>query len=223
MKHLFHSGKFLALDLASTIFFLVLYLLTHDIPLAVALGMALGVGQIAWQRWRRAPIDTMHWMSLLLVLGSGAATLVTHDPRFIMIKPSIIYATVGVVTLKRGWMNRYLPPVAMEIVPDVGMVFGYVWAGLMFASAALNLVLAERLGVAAWAAFMSAWGLGSKLALFAVQYAVIGPSACAGAGPPRPPPWPAPRLERGYFLGSGLPMSMRPFQSPAAFLRQTVT
>lgn len=173
MKSLFHAGRFLALDMASTIFFLVLYLLTHDIPLAVALGMALGVGQIAWQAWRKAPIDAMQWMSLFLVIASGAATLLTHDPRFIMIKPSVIYVIVGVVMLKRGWMNRYLPPVAVELVPDVGAVFGYVWAGLMFASAALNLVLAERMGVAAWAAFMSAWAIASKLALFGVQYATM--------------------------------------------------
>ena len=57
MKSLFHAGRFLALDMASTIFFVALYLLTHDIPLAVALGMALGVGQIAWQAWRRTPCE----------------------------------------------------------------------------------------------------------------------------------------------------------------------
>jgi len=47
--------------------------------------------------------------------------------------------------LKPGWMNRYLPERAMEIVPDVGVVFGYIWSGLMFFSAGLNLVLALRL------------------------------------------------------------------------------
>jgi intracellular septation protein len=48
MKYLLHSGKYLALDMASTLLFLVVYLLTKNIPLAVGLGMALGVGQIAW-------------------------------------------------------------------------------------------------------------------------------------------------------------------------------
>ena len=49
MKHLFESGKLLLLDMASTFFLLVLYLLTHNIVLSVILGTALGVVQIGWQ------------------------------------------------------------------------------------------------------------------------------------------------------------------------------
>jgi len=173
MKSLFHAGKYLALDMASTIFFLILYLATKNIPLSVALGMGLGVAQIAWQIWARKPIDTMQWMSLFLVIASGAATLITHDPRFVMVKPSVIYVVVGVVMLKRGWMNRYLPAAAIEIVPDVGVVFGYVWSSLMFASAILNLVAARSMSVVAWASFMSAYAIVSKLALFGIQYATM--------------------------------------------------
>src|SRR5207248_3190860 len=137
------------------------------------LGMALGAGQIIAQRVRQKPIDTMQWMSLFLVLGSGTATPVTHDARFVMFKPTIIYAIVGVVMLKPGWMNRYLSPIAIEVVPDVATVFGYVWSALMFASAALNLVLVFTLDTLTWAAFMSAWGIASKLALFLTQYAAM--------------------------------------------------
>jgi hypothetical protein len=36
MKNLFHAGKFLLLDMASTLFFLALYLWTDSIPLSVA-------------------------------------------------------------------------------------------------------------------------------------------------------------------------------------------
>ena len=195
MKSLFHAGKFLALDMASTIFFLVLYLITKNIPLSVALGMGLGVAQIAWQVWFKRPIDTMQWMSLFLVVAPGAATLLTHDPRFVMVKPSVIYVVVGVVMLKRGWMNRCLPPVAMEIVPDVAVVFGYIWSGLMFASAILNFVLAQSMSVVAWASFMSAYAIISKLALFGIQYAVMraigarrhrARSAAAGEAPQEP-------------------------------------
>lgn len=173
MKNLLQAGKLLVVDLASTLFFLALYLLTHDIPLAVALGMALGALQIGWRLWRRQPIDTMQWLSLFLVLASGTATLLTRDPRFVMVKPSLIYLIVGVVMLKRGWMNRYLPPIAMEIVPDVAVAFGYIWAGLMFSSAALNLVLALTVPVDAWGWLMSGWGIASKLGLFLLQYGVM--------------------------------------------------
>src|SRR6185369_10183539 len=113
MKNLFDAGKLLFLDMAATLFFLVLYLLTHNTPLSVVLGMGLGIAQIGWQFARRKPIDTMQWMSLFLVLGAGTVTLITNDPRFIMVKPSVIYLIVGIVMLKPGWMNRYLPPVAI--------------------------------------------------------------------------------------------------------------
>jgi intracellular septation protein len=173
MRNLFEAGRLLLLDMAATLFFLVLYLLTHNIALSVLLGMALGSAQIGWQLARRMPIDTMQWMSLFLVLGAGTVTLLTHDPRFIMIKPSVIYLIVGVVMLKRGWMNRYLPPIAIELVPDIAVIFGYAWSGLMFFSAGLNLIVALNFSVVTWSVTMSVWGIASKAALFLIGYAVM--------------------------------------------------
>jgi intracellular septation protein A len=173
MKNLFAAGKVLLLDMASTFLFLVLFLLTHNIPLSVALGMTLGAAQIGWQFARKRPIDTMQWMSLFLVLGSGTATLLTRDPRFVMVKPSVIYLIVGIVMLRSGWMNRYLPPIAIEMVPDIAVIFGYVWAGLMFFSAALNLVVAFNFSVVTWSASMSIYAIVSKAVLFLIQYATM--------------------------------------------------
>jgi intracellular septation protein len=173
MRSLFEAGKLLLLDMASTFFFLALYLWTNNIPLSVALGVALGIAQIGWQFARKKPIETMEWLSLFLVVGSGAATLFTNNPRFVMIKPSLIYVIVAVVMLKPGWMNRYLPPVAAEIVPDVVFIFGFVWSGLMFFSAALNVIVALNFSVVTWASFMSIYAIVSKLALFLAQYAVM--------------------------------------------------
>jgi intracellular septation protein A len=173
MKNLLHAGKFLLADMASTLLFLALYLYTHNVPLAVALGIALGVAQIAWQLARKKPIDAMQWLSLFLVVASGTATLLTNDPRFVMIKPTVIYVIVGIVMLRPGWMTRYLPPVAMEVVGDVAVIFGFVWAGLMFFSAWLNIHVALNYDVVTWAAFMSAYGIASKLGLFLLQYATM--------------------------------------------------
>ena len=173
MRNLFAAAKLLLLDMASTVFFLVVFLLTKNIPLAVVLGVALGVAQIGWEFVRKQPIDTMQWMSLFLVVGAGAATLLTNDPRFVMVKPSLIYLVVGVVMLKPGWMNRYLPPLAKELVPDIAFIFGFVWSGLMFFSAALNVIVALNFSVVTWASFMSIYGVVSKLGLFLIQYATM--------------------------------------------------
>jgi intracellular septation protein len=173
MKNLFQAAKLLLLDLASTFFFLIVYLLTKNIPLAVGLGVALGIAQIAFELVRGKPIETMQWMSLFVVVASGTATLLTNDPRFVMVKPSLIYIVVGVVMLKPGWMNRYLPPIAKAVVPDIAVIFGFVWSGLMFFSAALNVLVALNLSVMTWASFMSAYGVVSKLGLFLIQYAIM--------------------------------------------------
>jgi len=173
MKNFLYAARLLVLDLASTIVFLILFLLTGNVPLSVGLGIALGLAQIALQFLREKPIETMEWLSLFLVVGSGAATLATNDPRFVMFKPTLIYVIVGVVMLKPGWINRYLPPLARAIVPDVARIVGFLWAGLMFVSAAVNAFVALNFGIVTWASFMSIYGIVSKVALFLVGFGIM--------------------------------------------------
>ena len=173
MTNLLNAAKLLLLDMASTIALLIVFLSIHSMPLAVAVGIALGIIQIGWEVARKKPIDTMQYLSLFLVVGSGAASLLTGDPRFVMLKPSVIYLVVGIVMLRPGWQNRYLPPVAQETIPDVAYIFGFIWAALMFASAVLNIVVALNFSVTTWLAFMSLYAIASKLGLFLIQYTVM--------------------------------------------------
>ena len=169
MKNLLQAARVLLMDLASTILFLIVYLATDNLYVAVGLGMALGVAQIGWQYAHKQPIGSLQLLSVVLILASGTATFFTRDPTFVMLKPSVIYVIVGLVMLKRGWMNRYLPERAQPVA-DIATAFGYAWAGLMFASAALNIALALTLDAKTWAAVMSAWGVLSKIGLFLIQY-----------------------------------------------------
>lgn len=171
MRMLLQSARALLSDLAATILFFVLYAITGSLAVAVAAGMVLALAQIGWQFARQQPVDALQWISLVTVLAAGAATLFTHDAVFVMLKPSVIYLLVGAAMLRRGWMLRYLPPVARDVVPDMAIRFGYAWAGLMFASAALNLALALTLPVVEWGTAMSVWAIASKAALFLLQYA----------------------------------------------------
>ena len=172
MRNLLSAARVLLMDLASTVLFLLVYLATDSLFLSVGLGMALGVAQILWQLHRRQPIGSLQWLSVILIVVSGTATFFTHDPHFVMLKPSAIYCIVGLVMLKRGWMNRYLPPEAAPVA-DIGTLFGYIWSGLMFGSAVLNIALALSLDAKTWAAVMSTWGLASKIGLFLIQYATM--------------------------------------------------
>ena len=166
MKDLLQAAKFLLLDLASTIFFLIVFLLTRNTLLSVALGVSLGLVQIGIQFVRRKPIDTMEWLSLFLVIAAGTATLLTDDPRFVLLKPSVIYVIVGVVMLRPGWMNRYLPEIVKAVAPDIAVIVGFIWAGLMFLSAAVNVVVALAADLHTWAVVMPVFGIVSKVIVF---------------------------------------------------------
>jgi intracellular septation protein len=173
VKDLFLAMRGLLLDLVSTLFFLVLYGLTRNIMLAVALGMAAAFVQIGWQLLHRRRVFALQWVSLFLVAAAGAATFFTDNPLFIMLKPSAIYLLVGISMLEKGWMTRYMPSRAMQYVPDMAIGFGYVWAGLMFVTALLNIALALSTSIAVWGSVMTIWGIASKFGLFALQYAVM--------------------------------------------------
>ncbi|HEX8621106.1 MAG TPA: septation protein IspZ [Allosphingosinicella sp.] len=171
MYNLFYAGRPIIVDSLGVIFFAALVALGLDPAQAAAIGVATTVGHVAILKFLRRPVAPLQWMSLVLVLASGLATYATNDPRFVMVKPSLVYVAIGVVMMKPGWMLRYIPPVAKAHVEDVATRFGYVWAGLFFVTALANLVVA-LLFTAWWPAFVAAVPLASKLILFAVQFIV---------------------------------------------------
>jgi intracellular septation protein A len=173
MKDFLNAAKLLLLDLASTLFFLLVYLLTHNTLLAVGLGIALGLVQIGSQIVRGRTIHSMEWLSLFLIVTAGTATLLTHDPRFVLLKPSVIYAIVGAVMCKPGWLNRYLPAIAQNVVPDVAIKVGFLWAGLMFVSAAVNAIVAMTCSLETWAIAMPIYGIVSKVVVFGAGFAIL--------------------------------------------------
>jgi len=173
MNHFLSAAGFLIEDFAGTLLFLAVFGLTQDMAWAAAAGVMLSVAQVGWRLVSKRGVDALQWVSLGLVVTAAFASFMTKDPRFVMLKPSVIYLIVGGVMLKRNWMARYMPKVALEKIPDMVILFGYVWAGLMFASAALNVALALTLPPGQWALAMAVWGPCSKLALFLIQFPVM--------------------------------------------------
>ena len=172
MRNLVIAGSALIQDLLPTLVFAVLVALKVDVVIATGAAMAISLGQIGWFAATKRLIAPLQWASLGLVVVFGTAGILTHDARFLMAKPTLIYAIVGAVMLKKGWMLRYLPPIAQGRGAGAMIVFGYVWAGLMFLTGAANLVVAVGFQ-AYWPAFLAVFPMASKLALFAVQYATV--------------------------------------------------
>lgn len=160
----------LGTDFLSTIIFLGLYLATDNIVLATSVAIAGAVGQVVYFRIKRRALNFMTWASLGLVIVLGGATILTSDPRFVLAKPAIAHFAIGTIMLKRGWMLRYMPSVAVETIPDAIGLAGYAWAALMFALGAGTIAVAMTGDLRLWAIYVSVVAVGAKIIAFAVQY-----------------------------------------------------
>ena len=163
----------LGTDFLSTILFLVIYLATDSVVLATSVAIAGAVGQVIYSRIKGNRLDVMTWASLALVIMLGGATLLTHDPRFVLAKPAIIHFAIGAVMLKRGWMLRYVPPIAAETIPDYVTFAGFAWAALMFALGAGTIAVAMTGDLTLWSIYVSVIAVGAKILAFGVQYVMF--------------------------------------------------
>jgi intracellular septation protein len=174
MLNLLRAFKPLAADFLSTIIFIAVLEVTDNVVLSTSVGIATGVVQFLWLRFRGTRIELMQWASLALVIVLGSATILTHDARFMMIKPSIAGFAIASVMLKRGWQNRYLPLIVQENVSSGFLIgWGYVWSALYFALAAANLFVAFVFGRHIWEAFTATVPTFVPIALFLIQYASL--------------------------------------------------
>ena len=160
----------LATDFFSTIVFLVVYLTTDNIVLATSVAIAGAIAQVIWSRIKGKELGFMTWASLALVIVLGTATILTHDPRFVLAKPAIAHFAIGAIMLKRGWMLRYMPPIVTENIPEYVTFAGYAWAALCFALAAGTIAVAWTGDMKLWTYYVTVVLVGAKLAAFAIQY-----------------------------------------------------
>ena len=167
MKDVFRR---LGSDFLSTIVFLVIYLTTDNVILATAVAILGAIGQVIWSRYKGQTLGYMTWASLGLVIVLGAAPLLTHDPRFVLAKPAIGHAAIGLIMLKRGWMLRYMPPIVSETIPEYVTFAGYAWAALCFALAAGTIGVAMTGDMRLWTFYVTVVLVGAKIAAFAIQY-----------------------------------------------------
>ena len=167
MKNVFAS---LASDFFSTIVFLVVYLVTDNVLLATGIAIAGAIAQVIYSRVKGKPLGFMTYASLALVIVLGSATLLTNDPRFVLAKPAIGHFAIGAIMLKRGWLLRYVPPIAAETIPEYVTFAGYAWAALLFALGAGTIATALTGDMKLWTFYVTVVLVGAKIAAFAIQY-----------------------------------------------------
>ena len=163
----------LGTDFFSTILFLAIYLITDNVLLATGVAIAGAIAQVIYSRVRGKPLGFMTYASLALVIVLGGATLLTSDPRFVLVKPSIAHFAIGAIMLKRGWMLRYVPPVVSETIPEYVTLAGFAWAALMFALGLGTIAVAATGNIWLWTIYVSVVAVGAKILAFVLQYVLF--------------------------------------------------
>src|ERR1700687_688261 len=76
-------------DYFPLILFFVAFQLS-GVYVAAAVAIAASVIQIAYFRWHKGRVATIHWLSLAIIVVFGGATLLLHDETFIKWKPTVL-------------------------------------------------------------------------------------------------------------------------------------
>lgn len=158
-------------DLASTFFFLAVYEFTHDLKLAIVLGIAVAIVQVGWGVLRKASVPPMQWASLGLVIVLGGASLVTQNPRFVMFKPTVVDAVLAVVMAQPRWLTRYLPsPVTQHVEKRAIETWAAAWPTLMVLLGIANVGVALTQSFEFWVWYSSIAPISCVVILFLAQY-----------------------------------------------------
>ena len=97
-------------------------------------------------KWKLGRISPMMWMSAILVLVFGSLTLYLHDPKFIQIKPTIIYSILSAMLfgglLKGRALLKYVLEHGYDGLSDKGwLLLSRNWAWYFAAMAVTNEIL----------------------------------------------------------------------------------
>lgn len=135
------------------------------ILLATCVVIVATILQILYILARGKKVDTMLWVSLLLVGGFGGATIYFHNELFIKWKPTVLYWTFAVVllfsqlVLKKNLIKTMMGH-QMQMPPDIWSKLGLAWVGFFALMGCLNLYVAFNFATATWVNFKLFGGMG---------------------------------------------------------------
>lgn len=145
----------------------------YGIYVATGVLMAATVVQmgLTWLIDRR--LQTMHKITLALVLGFGTLTLVLHDDRFIKWKPTVLYAAMAIGLAFALWALRknflkLLLGSQLELPDPVWQRLNIAWIAYCAAMALANAYVAAYFSTEAWVNF-KLWGYAFPLAFIVGQ------------------------------------------------------
>ena len=164
--------KFL-FDLFPVILFFIAFKVA-GIFVATAVAIVATFVQIGWVWYRHRKVDTMLWVSLVIVTVFGGATLLLQDETFIKWKPTVLYWLFagilggGALFMKKNLMKSLLSE-QMQL-PDVAWNrMNLSWIGFFVFMGIANLAVAYNFSTDDWVTFKLFGGMGLMLIFVLVQ------------------------------------------------------
>ena len=148
--------KFL-FDLFPVILFFVAYKVA-DLYVATGVAIVATFAQIGWLLFRGRKIDTMLWVSLVVITLFGGMTLLLHDEAFIKWKPTILYwafaaTLLGGVLFRRKNLIRILMAGQMDLPEAAWDKLNWAWMGFFVCMGIINLLVAFNFSTDDWVNF----------------------------------------------------------------------
>jgi intracellular septation protein len=148
------------IDFFPLLAFLVAFLLGGIYVATGVLIVAIAV-QIGWLYWRTGKVKTLHWVTGLVALVLGLATILLHDARFIQWKPTVLMWATALAFLgsqfigERPLIKRMFGPAleGVEIEESTWTYLNLAWVVFFAGVGALNLYVASRFSMAVWVNF----------------------------------------------------------------------
>ena len=167
--------KFL-FDIFPVILFFIAYK-AADIYVATAVAIAATFVQIGWVWFRKGKIDTMLWVTLVIIVVFGGATLALHDETFIKWKPTVLYWLFGAALLVADRvfgknLIRAMMGTQIELPDPVWAKLNLSWCLFFVVMGVLNLYVAYSFSTDTWVNFKLFGGTG-LMVVFVLAQAVV--------------------------------------------------
>lgn len=160
-------------DLFPVILFFVAYQI-FDIYVATLVAIVAAVVQVAYQQLRHGHVESMHWVTLGLLVVFGGLTLALRDPTFIKWKPTVVNWLFAVAFLasqqfmERGFLRRMMDH-AVTLPDHAWARLNIAWVAFFFAMGVLNLYIAYSYSEAVWVNFKLFGFIGLTLVFLLAQ------------------------------------------------------
>jgi intracellular septation protein len=142
--------------------------------LATVVVIIATLAQVAWLKLRGRKVDTMLWVSLVLVVVLGGLTVYFHSDTFIKWKPSVLYWVMGL----SFWLSpllfgknllKLLLGEQFELPPLVWRRLNFAWVAFFGVMGFLNIWVAYTFSIGTWVNFKLFGAMGLMLAFTVAQ------------------------------------------------------